>query len=221
MKKAYYLLLLLVLALCGCGPKLLFVTEYIPKDYGYSVKRYTYADSHSRFELLVDGEVIQTMECQKQFNKNPIYLPVTEFQSVFYLIQMWCHYDMKAFFTKDMVFLRDTEHVKLGKQRGDVCFYIDDFRVLQDSIKYEVFKDSPVSCKEQEYKKLDEGYEIVFSPFGNLKMEQEYNEGIIGKTNRDEIQNQMRLKFARKLQKRNVTEKSHTSYSLKWLSNVN
>ena len=30
---------------------------------------------------------------------------------------------------------------------------------------------------------------------------------IIGKTNRDEIQNQMRLKFARKLQKRNVTEK--------------
>ena len=31
---------------------------------------------------------------------------------------------------------------------------------------------------------------------------------IIGKTNRDEIQNQMRLKFARKLQKRNVTEKS-------------
>lgn len=177
MKKAYYLLLLLVFALCGCGPKLLFVTEYIPKDYGYSVKRYTYADSHSRFELLVDGEVIQTMECQKQFNKNPIYLPVTEFQSVFYLIQMWCHYDMKAFFTKDMVFLRDTEHVKLGKQKGDVCFYIDDFRVLQDSIKYEVFKDSPVSCKGQEYKKLDEGYEIVFSPFGNLKMEQEYNEG--------------------------------------------
>lgn len=52
MKKAYYLLLLLVFALCGCGPKLLFVTEYIPKDYGYSVKRYTYADSHSRFELL-------------------------------------------------------------------------------------------------------------------------------------------------------------------------
>lgn len=100
MKKAYYLLLLLVFALCGCGPKLLFVTEYIPKDYGYSVKRYTYADSHSRFELLVDGEVIQTMECQKQFNKNPIYLPVTEFQSVFYLIQMWCHYDMKAFFYK-------------------------------------------------------------------------------------------------------------------------
>lgn len=44
---------------------------------------------------------------------------------------------------------------------------------------------------------------------------------IIGKTNRDEIQNQMRLKFARKLQKRNVTEKSHTSYSQKWLSNVN
>lgn len=40
MKKAYYLLLLLVFALCGCGPKLLFVTEYIPKDYGYSVKRY-------------------------------------------------------------------------------------------------------------------------------------------------------------------------------------
>lgn len=177
MKKAYYLLLLLVLALCGCGPKLLFVTEYIPKDYGYSVKRYTYADSHSRFELLVDGEVIQTMECQKQFNKNPIYLPVTEFQSLFYLIQMWRYCDMEAFFTKDMVFLRDTEHVKLGKQRGDVCFYIDDFRVLQDSIKYEVFKDSPVSCKEQEYKKLDEGYEIVFSPFGNLKMEQEYNEG--------------------------------------------
>ena len=46
-------------------------------------------------------------------------------------------------------------------------------------------------------------------------------ESIIGKTNRDEIQNQMRLKFARKLQKRNVTEKSHTSYSQKWLSNVN
>lgn len=46
-------------------------------------------------------------------------------------------------------------------------------------------------------------------------------ECIIGKTNRDEIQNQMRLKFARKLQKRNVTEKSHTSYSQKWLSNVN
>lgn len=45
--------------------------------------------------------------------------------------------------------------------------------------------------------------------------------GIIGKTNRDEIQNQMRLKFARKLQKRNVTEKSRTSYSQKWLSNVN
>lgn len=44
---------------------------------------------------------------------------------------------------------------------------------------------------------------------------------IIGKTNRDEIQNQMRLKFARKLQKRNVTEKSRTSYSQKWLSNVN
>lgn len=44
---------------------------------------------------------------------------------------------------------------------------------------------------------------------------------IIGKTNRDEIQNQMRLKFARKLQKRNVTEKSHTSYSQKRLSNVN
>ena len=44
---------------------------------------------------------------------------------------------------------------------------------------------------------------------------------IIGKTNRDEIQNQMRIKFARKLQKRNVTEKSHTSYSQKWLSNVN
>lgn len=44
---------------------------------------------------------------------------------------------------------------------------------------------------------------------------------IIGKTNRDEIQNQMRLKFARKLQKRNVTEKWHTSYSQKWLSNVN
>lgn len=44
---------------------------------------------------------------------------------------------------------------------------------------------------------------------------------IIGKTNRDEIQNQMRLKLARKLQKRNVTEKSHTSYSQKWLSNVN
>ena len=100
MKKAYYLLLLLVLALCGCGPKLLFVTEYIPKDYGYSVKRYTYADSHSRFELLVDGEVIQTLECQKQFNKNPIYLPVTEFQNVFYLIQMWRHYDMEAFLQK-------------------------------------------------------------------------------------------------------------------------
>lgn len=48
-----------------------------------------------------------------------------------------------------------------------------------------------------------------------------FDEFIIGKTNRDEIQNQMRLKFARKLQKRNVTEKSHTSYSLKWLSNVN
>ena len=47
------------------------------------------------------------------------------------------------------------------------------------------------------------------------------NRFIIGKTNRDEIQNQMRLKFARKLQKRNVTEKSHTSYSQKWLSNVN
>lgn len=46
-------------------------------------------------------------------------------------------------------------------------------------------------------------------------------ENIIGKTNRDETQNQMRLKFARKLQKRNVTEKSHTSYSQKWLSNVN
>lgn len=46
-------------------------------------------------------------------------------------------------------------------------------------------------------------------------------EFIIGKTNRDEIQNQMRIKFARKLQKRNVTEKSHTSYSQKWLSNVN
>lgn len=44
---------------------------------------------------------------------------------------------------------------------------------------------------------------------------------IIGKTNRDEIQNQMRLKFARKLQKRNVIEKSRTSYSQKWLSNVN
>lgn len=178
MKKAYYLLLLLVFALCGCSSKLLFVTEYIPKDYGYSVKRYTYADSHSRFELLMDGEVIQTMECQKQFNKNPIYLPVTEFQSLFYLIQMLAHYDMKAFFTKDMVFLRNTgKHVKLGKQRGDVCFYIDDFSVLQDSIKYEIFKDSPMSCKGQEYKKLDDGYEIVFSPFGNLKMEQEYNEG--------------------------------------------
>ena len=47
------------------------------------------------------------------------------------------------------------------------------------------------------------------------------NAFIIGKTNRDEIQNQMRLKFARKLQKRNVTENSHTSYSQKWLSNVN
>ena len=49
----------------------------------------------------------------------------------------------------------------------------------------------------------------------------ELKQCIIGKTNRDEIQNQMRLKFARKLQKRNVTEKSHTSYSQKWLSNVN
>lgn len=88
------------------------------------------------------------------------------------VIMIW-----KLFLQKIWFFLRDTEHVKLGKQRGDVCFYIDDFRVLQDSIKYEVFKDSPVSCKEQEYKKLDEGYEIVFSPFGNLKMEQEYNEG--------------------------------------------
>lgn len=50
---------------------------------------------------------------------------------------------------------------------------------------------------------------VFFTPF------------IIGKTNRDEIQNQMRLKFARKLQKRNVTEKSRTSYSQKWLSKVN
>ena len=44
---------------------------------------------------------------------------------------------------------------------------------------------------------------------------------IIGKTNRDEIQNQMRQKFTRKLQKRNVIGKTHTSYSQKRLSNVN
>ncbi len=60
--------------------------------------------------------------------------------------------------------------------------------------------------KQDRFKHLDEIEEIA---------------NIIGKTNRDEIQNQMRLKFARKLQKRNVTEKSHTSYSQKWLSNVN
>ena len=59
---------------------------------------------------------------------------------------------------------------------------------------------------------------VAASPAANLISCQSY---IIGKTNRDEIQNQMRLKFARKLQKRNVTEKSHTSYSQKWLSNVN
>ena len=59
-----------------------------------------------------------------------------------------------------------------------------------------------------------------------ISMKEDYEKrilalNIIGKTNRDEIQNQMRLKFARKLQKRNVTEKSRTSYSQKWLSNVN
>ena len=53
------------------------------------------------------------------------------------------------------------------------------------------------------------------------KYKKYFTPNIIGKTNRDEIQNQMRLKFARKLQKRNVTEKSRTSYSQKWLSNVN
>lgn len=55
----------------------------------------------------------------------------------------------------------------------------------------------------------------------NKKIHRYFYAPIIGKTNRDEIQNQMRLKFARKPQKRNVTEKSHTSYSQKWLSNVN
>ena len=54
-----------------------------------------------------------------------------------------------------------------------------------------------------------------------LNMKFSFVKFIIGKTNRDEIQNQMRIKFARKLQKRNVTEKSHTSYSQKWPSNVN
>ena len=65
------------------------------------------------------------------------------------------------------------------------------------------------------YYRLSNFLEITCSGEGNVCVY------IIGKTNRDEIQNQMRLKFARKLQKRNVTEKSHTSYSLKWLSNVN
>lgn len=68
-------------------------------------------------------------------------------------------------------------------------------------------------------KNVEEVYVTVFPK--HEKLIELFVKYIIGKTNRDEIQNQMRLKFARKLQKRNVTEKSHTSYSQKWLSNVN
>lgn len=63
--------------------------------------------------------------------------------------------------------------------------------------------------------------ERLFAVIPIAELAQRFVNCIIGKTNRDEIQNQMRLKFARKLQKRNVTEKSRTSYSQKWLSNVN
>ena len=85
--------------------------------------------------------------------------------------------------------------------------FVDDFYQLAFFIKDECLtQNSLVSFT----------VEFLFSPSAKS-----LDDCIIGKTNRDEIQNQMRIKFARKLQKRNVTEKSHTSYSQKWLSNVN